>query len=181
VPDIYTIGHADRPWDTFIDLLHRQGITLLADIRRFPGSRHAPQFNEDHLRTALAAGGIAELHLAALGGRRRARPDSRNTAWRNPSFRGYADYMETPEFQAGLEELEALARTHRVAVMCAETVWWRCHRSLVADALTADGWQVWHIIDMGDPQPHRYTAPARIVDGALTYHPDPDQPPPGHD
>jgi uncharacterized protein (DUF488 family) len=173
VPEIFTIGHAARSWDTFVDLLHRQDITLLVDIRRFPGSRHAPQFNEDHLRAALATEGIGYLHLAALGGRRRARPDSPNAAWRHPSFRGYADHMETREFQAGLDHLMTLARTRRVAVMCAETVWWKCHRSLVADALTAHGWQVWHIIDEGHPQSHRYTSPARIVNGTLTYHPEP--------
>jgi len=177
MPDIFTIGHADRSWETFVDLLHRQDINLLVDIRRFPGSRHAPQFNDDRLRQALAAEGIDELHLSALGGRRRARPDSPNTTWRHPSFRGYADYMETREFQDALEALAALARTRRVAAMCAETVWWWCHRSLVADALTAHGWQVWHILDAADPRPHRYTSPARIVNGALTYHPDADQPP----
>lgn len=178
VPGIFTIGHADRPWEDFVTLLERHGITLLVDVRRHPGSRHAPQFNEDHLRTALADREIGYLHLAALGGRRRGHADSPNTTWRNASFRGYADYMETPEFQAGLDELVAMARSHRIAIMCAETVWWRCHRSLIADALTAQGWQVWHILDEGDPRPHRYTAPARIVDGALTYHPDPHQPPP---
>jgi uncharacterized protein (DUF488 family) len=172
VPEIYTIGHAARSWAEFVDLLHHQGITLLVDIRRFPGSRHAPQFNEETMRAALADEGIGYQHLPDLGGRRRALPDSPNTAWRHPSFRGYADYMETSEFQASLHELIELAQTERVAIMCAEAVWWKCHRSMVADALLAKGWQVWHILDDGEPRTHRFTAPARLVDGALTYRPD---------
>lgn len=172
MPEIYTIGHSDRDLDTFVALLRHRGIEMLVDIRRYPGSRHAPWFNEDHLRESLPMAGISYIHLVSLGGRRRARPDSPNTAWQHPSFRGYADYMETAEFRAGLEELTALAQQHRVAIMCAETVWWRCHRALVSDALMATGWQVWHILDESDPRPHRYTAPARIVDGELTYHQD---------
>jgi len=169
VGEIYTIGHATRAWSEFVDLLHRSGISLLVDIRRFPGSRHAPQFKQEALREALVAEGIRYQHLPALGGRRRARPDSPNTAWRHPSFRGYADYMETGEFQTGLRELMELAQTQRVAIMCAESVWWKCHRALVADALLARGWQVWHILDGGKLRPHQFTAPARLVDGALTY------------
>lgn len=172
--DIFTIGHADRPSHDFIELLQRNGISLLVDIRRHPGSRHAPQFSQEPLRLALAEAGIGYLHLEALGGRRRAMPNSPNTAWRNASFRGYADYMETAEFQNGLRELVELARSQRVAIMCAETVWWRCHRALVADALTAQGWQVWHIMDGGPPSPHHFTAPARVVDGVLTYWPEQD-------
>jgi uncharacterized protein (DUF488 family) len=168
--DIFTIGHASRTWEDFVGLLYRNGITLVADVRRFPGSRHAPQFNEKVMSDALADEGIAYRHLSALGGRRRARPDSRNTTWRNPSFQGYADYMETDEFHAALRELMELARESRVAIMCAETVWWRCHRSMVADALTGKDWQVWHIVDTGPPKPHRSTSPARFADGVLTYH-----------
>lgn len=171
--DIFTIGHSSRAWEEFVDLLHRNGITLLVDIRRFPGSRHAPQFNEEVLSAALATEGIGYRHLSALGGRRRARADSRNTAWRNPSFRGYADYMETGAFHAAIHELKALARKDRIAIMCAEAVWWRCHRSMVADVLKGDGWQVWHIIDDGPPKPHRFTRPARVEDGVLTYHVEP--------
>lgn len=110
------------------------------------------------------------MPLPELGGRRRARPDSPNDTWRNPSFRGYADYMETAEFEAGLDALMSLARTHRVAVMCAEAVWWRCHRALVSDALVAKGWRTQHIMSDGSLRPHRMSAPARIVDGELTYH-----------
>lgn len=176
MPELFTIGHADRPRDAFATMLHHHGITLLVDIRRFPGSRHAPQFNQDVMRIALATAGIGYLHLPVLGGRRRPLPDSRNTTWRNASFQGYADYMETSEFSAGLAELKALAAEpgQRVAIMCAETVWWRCHRALVSDALLSQGWQVWHILDDGAAKPHRLSAPARIVNGTLTYHPDPD-------
>jgi uncharacterized protein (DUF488 family) len=170
--EIYTVGHAARPWKEFVGLLHGHEITILADIRRFPGSRHAPQFNEETMRTALAAEGIGYHHLPLLGGRRQARADSVNTAWKHPSFRGYADYMETRDFQDGLHELTVLARSHRVAVMCAETVWWKCHRSLVADALMAEDWHVLHILDTGEPRPHRLTTPARLESGVLTYHAD---------
>lgn len=172
VAELYTIGHAARPWEEFVELLQRNGISLLVDIRRYPGSRHAPQFNQDVMRQALAAAGIGYQHIEALGGRRRVLPDSPNTAWRNLSFRGYADYMETTAFLNGLRELMELAQAQRVAITCAETLWWRCHRSLVADALTARGWQVWHIMDDSPPSPHRLSAPARIVDGALTYRPE---------
>lgn len=169
---IFTIGHATLPAAEFVGLLREQGIELLVDIRRFPGSRTSPQFNPDELRATLERAGIAYAHLEALGGRRRARLDSPNCAWRNPSFRGYADYMETPMFRAGLGELERLASACRVAIMCAEAVWWRCHRSMVADALTTDGWQVWHIMSSGPMRPHRFTEPARIAGGVLTYHQD---------
>lgn len=168
---IWTIGHANRSLQEFIDLLRGQHITLLVDIRRFLGSRRSPQFSPEALAEALALAGIGYLHLVALGGRRRPRPDSLNIAWRNDSFRGYADYMETAEFAMGLRELVAEARTQRVAIMCAETLWWRCHRAMVSDALVARGWQVWHILDAGPPKPHRLSEPARIVDGRLTYHP----------
>ena len=166
---IYTIGHVAMPVEYFIDLLRRFEVTLLVDIRRFPGSRKSPQFNREALAEALKAAGIGYEHFDVLGGRRRPRPDSLNCAWRNESFRGYADYMETPEFREGLQELIALARGQRVAIMCAEAVWWRCHRSMVADALTVEGWEVQHIMSDGGLRPHRLTAPARIVEGALTY------------
>lgn len=167
---IFTIGHAALSIEVFVELLQQHQIELLVDIRRFPGSRNAPQFGQERLQASLEQAGIAYLHLAVLGGRRKTRPDSPNWAWRNESFRGYADYMETAEFQLGLRELESLARTRRVAIMCAEAVWWRCHRSMVADALTADGWQVWHIMSDGTLRAHRLSQPAHIVDGTLTYH-----------
>jgi uncharacterized protein (DUF488 family) len=168
--EIFTIGHADLPIGTFIEHLRRNHVDMLVDIRRYPGSRHAPQYGQEALRDELAAAGIGYRHLVALGGRRKAQPDSPNGAWRNASFRGYADYMETAEFRQGLLELEALARGRRIAIMCAESVWWRCHRSMVADALTADGWEVRHIMSDGAIRPHRLTEPARLIDGTLTYH-----------
>lgn len=167
--EIWTIGHSTLPASEFVALLLRHGITLLVDIRRHPGSRNAPQFGQAALCEALDAAGIGYVHLAELGGRRNPMPDSPNGAWRNASFRGYADHMETDEFRTGLRELEKLAHSQRVAIMCAESVWWRCHRSMVADALEAHGWQVRHIMSDGTAKPHRLTSPAHIVDGELTY------------
>ncbi len=158
------------PIEEFIDLLKRFDITLLVDIRRFPGSRKSPQFGSDALRERLAQAGIGYVHLVGLGGRRQPRADSQNCAWRNASFRGYADYMETEEFENALRELIELARGQRVAIMCSEAVWWRCHRSMVSDALMAHGWQVWHIMSDGNRRPHHYTEPARLEHGVLTYH-----------
>jgi len=169
-PEIFTIGHVAMPIDHFVELLKRFDIRMLVDIRRFPGSRKSPQFGSDALRESLAEAGIGYMHLVALGGRRQPRPDSQNCAWRNMSFRGYADYMETPEFAEGLRELMDLARNQRVAIMCSEAVWWRCHRSMVSDALMAQGWQVWHIMSDGARKPHRFTEPARLENGELTYH-----------
>ena len=157
------------PWDQFLELLRRFEITLLVDIRRFPGSRHAPQFGQDVMSAALTTEGIEYLHLSELGGRRRARPDSLNTTWRNASFRGYADYMETEEFRDGLDRLMSLAQTQRVAIMCAESVWWRCHRSMVSDALLAQGWRVLHIMSDGKLLWHHLTAASRLVNGTLSY------------
>lgn len=168
---IWTIGHSTRSLEEFIGLLRRHGIGLVADVRRFPGSRRVPQFDKAGLRDALAADGIGYAHLPGLGGRRPARPDSRNLNWRNASFRGYADYMETAEFRAGLDRLLELARSARTAVMCAEAVWWRCHRSLIADRLKSTGIRVIHILDYDRTEEHPYTAAARLVDGHLTYAP----------
>jgi uncharacterized protein (DUF488 family) len=170
VKEIFTIGHSTHSLEAFVNLLLRNEIELLVDVRRHPGSRHEPQFGEVALRGALAEQGIDYLHLPALGGRRRSRPDSPNIAWRNLSFRGYADHMETAEFRDGLEQLMALARSQRTAIMCAEAVWWRCHRALIADALTARGWQVWHIMGDGASKPHRLTGPAHVENGELAYH-----------
>jgi uncharacterized protein (DUF488 family) len=166
---IWTIGHSTRPIDAFIALLHSQQIELLIDVRRFPGSRMHPQFNSAALATSLAGAGIAYRPAPELGGRRTPRRDSCNTAWRNASFRGYADHMETAEFGAALERLVADAVKQRTAVMCAEAVWWQCHRSLIADALKARGVQVLHILDGPKIAEHPYTAAARVVDGRLEY------------
>jgi uncharacterized protein (DUF488 family) len=166
---LWTIGHSNRSIEDFIDLLQAQRITRVADVRRFPGSRKNPQFNPTELEHALASSGIGYTPLPELGGRRAPRPDSPHTAWRNEAFRGYADYMDTPEFAAGAERLAGLAREDRAAAMCAEGVWWRCHRSMIADDFKAHGWTVLHIMGPGEPREHPYTAPARVEDGELRY------------
>ncbi len=167
---LWTIGHGNRPAAEFIRLLGAHGVRLLADIRTLPRSRRHPQFDREALPASLAAAGIAYLHLPKLGGLRRPRADSVNTAWRNAGFRGYADYMGTAEFAAALDELVRLASGTPTAIMCAETVPWRCHRSLVADALLVRGVQVRHILTgaAGDPL-HRLTPFARVEHGRLTY------------
>ena len=170
---IWTIGHSTRGIDEFISLLEENKIKLLVDVRAGPGSRRHPQFNKDALAESLSAHGIRYEHFLELGGRRRPRSDSKNTAWRNASFRGYADYMETEEFHKGVERLLGLAReAGRVAIMCAEAVWWRCHRSLISDYLKVRGIEVMHILDANKIEPHPYTSAARIVDGELSYRPE---------
>jgi uncharacterized protein (DUF488 family) len=166
---LWTIGHSTRPIQAFIALLQSQQIELVVDVRRFPGSRMHPQFNSGPLATSLAGAGITYRSAPELGGRRTPRRDSRNTVWRSASFRGYADYMETREFAVALARLLGDAPGHRTAVMCAEAVWWQCHRSLIADALKARGVQVRHILDGPKIVEHPYTAAARVVDGRLEY------------
>jgi len=167
---IWTIGHSTRPIDDFISLLDQNGIKLLADVRTLPGSKRYPHFNKEALAESLSARGIRYEHFPELGGRRKTKRDSRNTAWRNASFRGYADYMETEQFHKGVERLLALAReAGPTAIMCAEAVWWRCHRSLISDFLKARGIGVVHILDANKTEPHPFTSAARIVDGALSY------------
>jgi uncharacterized protein (DUF488 family) len=166
---VLTVGHATRPVEELVGLLHDNGVETLADVRTVPRSRHNPQFNRDTLPGRLAAAGIAYLHLPALGGLRHPRRDSNNTGWRNASFRGFADYMQTPEFEAALAPLAELARRRRVALMCAETVPWRCHRSLIADALAVRGAEVQHILGEGHRQPHRLTPFAKVEGTRVTY------------
>src|SRR6266516_4732371 len=167
---IWTIGHSTRTIDKFISLLEEHGIKVLADVRSLPGSKRYRQFNKETLADSLAQAGIRYEHFPELGGRRKVRPDSRNTAWRNASFRGYADHMETEEFGKGVERLLDLAReAGPTAIMCAEAVWWRCHRSLISDYLKARGIEVTHILGANKTEPHPYTPAARIVHGALTY------------
>ncbi len=165
---IYTVGHSTRSLDELVALLRAAGVTVLADIRTIPRSRHNPQFDSEALRTALRARRIRYVHLPALGGLRRARPDSVNTGFRNASFRGFADYMLTEGFESGLSELRALAASP-VAVMCAEAVPWRCHRSLVADALTVRGAEVEHITGAGRTSQHRLTPFAHVEGTRVTY------------
>jgi uncharacterized protein (DUF488 family) len=167
---IWTIGHSTRNIDVFISLLEENGIKLLVDVRSLPGSKRYPQFNRETLAQSLNALGIRYGHFPELGGRRKSKPNSRNTAWRNASFRGYADYMETEEFRKGIERLLDLAReAGPAAIMCAEAVWWRCHRSLISDYLKARGIEVMHILDANKIAPHPFTSAARIVNGKLSY------------
>ena len=158
---IFTIGHSTHPAERFIRLLDAHGIEVLCDVRRFPASRRNPQFNRDALSQSLEAAGIAyESFADELGGRRRPRATGEPSPWRNPAFRGYAEYMETPEFAAGLERLETLAGERRAAIMCAEGDWRRCHRRLVSDALANRGWRVIHIRPDGRSEEHELGLPA---------------------
>jgi uncharacterized protein (DUF488 family) len=169
---LYTIGHSTRTLEELVALLGDCGVSILADIRTIPRSRHNPQFEQDALRTALSRRRIRYVHLRALGGLRRTRKDSPNAGWRNASFRGYADYMQTADFERGLSELGELTQQGTVAVMCAEAVPWRCHRSLVADALTVRGAHVEHITGPGQSHPHRLTPFAHVEDTRITYPPE---------
>lgn len=166
---LYTIGHSTRTLDELVDLLRAAGVSILADIRTIPRSRHNPQFEGEALRSALSRRRIRYLHLSALGGLRHARRDSPNAGWRNAGFRGYADHMLTDEFERGLDALHALAGEGTIAVMCAEAVPWRCHRSLVADALTVRGAHVEHITGPGRQSLHRLTPFARVEGMRITY------------
>ena len=167
---IWTLGHSTRSTDTFISLLKPNGIKLLADVRSLPGSKRYPQFNKEKLSDSLGKAGMRYEHFPELGGRRKAKPDSKNRAWRNESFRGYADYMETEDFDKGVKRLLNLAAdVGPAAIMCAEAVWWRCHRSLISDYLKVRGIEVMHILDANKTEPHPYTSAARIVNGQLSY------------
>jgi uncharacterized protein (DUF488 family) len=170
--NLYTLGHSTRPLEELTTILQERAVTLLADVRTVPRSRHNPRFNADTLPAALAAAGIRYLHLKELGGLRRPMADSPNCGWHNASFRGYADYMQTDAFAEALEKLIDLARRETVAVMCAEAVPWRCHRSLIADALLARGIAVEHLLSPGHGLPHRLT-PFALVDGLTITYPGP--------
>jgi len=186
---MWTIGHSTRQIDEFISLLEENEIKLLADVRAWPASKRYPQFNKDALTESLNAHGIRYEHFPDLGGKRKSKPDSRNTAWRNASFRGYADYMETEQFQEGIGGLLDLAGQGAAAsadaevkhdggeavtpcptaIMCAEAVWWRCHRSLISDYLKARGIEMMHILGANKTEAHPYTSAAQIVNGELSY------------
>lgn len=166
---VWTIGHSTRSLDEFIELLRIYDVHAIADVRSFPGSRKYPHFGQELLAQSLHERGFGYEWFRELGGRRRAHTDSPNTVWRNMSFRGYADYMETPAFQAAVKELIERTLHTRTALMCAEAVWWRCHRSMIADYLCVQGIEVIHILGDRNPKLHPMTAPARIVDGRLTY------------
>jgi len=166
---IWTVGHSTRSAEEFGRLLQSQRIETLVDVRSFPGSRRYPQFNKESLLEFLSQLGIKYVHAPALGGRRRSRPASHNTAWKNASFRAYADHMESEEFEKGVASLLELASQGRTTVMCAESLWWRCHRSLIADYLKAKGIVVTHILDEKKTELHPFTPAARIVNGKLSY------------
>ena len=173
---VLTVGHSTRPIEAFIELLVGHGVTQLVDVRTVPRSRHNPQFSQDALPGALEAVGIGYVHAPGLGGFRHAQVDSPNAGWRNLSFRGYADYMQTPDFDAELASVVELARTDRVALMCAEAVPWRCHRSLIADALGVRGVIACEISSPTRLQPHKLTSFARVRGERVTYPPDPLEP-----
>jgi uncharacterized protein (DUF488 family) len=170
MPDaILTVGHSTHSIDEFLNLLTGHGVRRLVDVRTVPRSRHNPQFNREELPKSLRRAHIGYTHLPELGGLRHSRKDSPNTGWRNLSFRGFADYMQTPEFEAGLQKLLRMAGEEPVAIMCAESVPWRCHRSLIADALAARGLPVAHIIGEKPAGPHKITPFAKIEGTVVTY------------
>jgi uncharacterized protein (DUF488 family) len=171
-PVVLTIGHSTRSIEKFIQLLKAHEVTCIVDVRTIPRSRHNPQFNADSLPTSLKAAGIGYVHTSELGGLRRTTRDSINGGWRNASFRGFADYMQTPEFAKAIDELIELAKRKRIAIMCAEAVPWRCHRSLIADALLVRGIPAEHIMSLTRRQPHALTPFAKVRGTEITYPPE---------
>lgn len=167
---IYTIGHSTHTIEVFIAMLQSFDIKTIVDIRRFPGSRKFPQFDQENLKTALEEVGIQYISMLELGGRRKPNKDSKNTSWKNESFRGYADYMETTAFSNAVVKLEKIGLLQTTAYMCSEAVWWRCHRSMVSDYLKAKGWNVLHIMGIDKVQEHKYTAPAKVVGSNVFYY-----------
>lgn len=166
---VWTIGHSTHPIEKFISILQSFNIELIADVRTFPGSRKYPQFNKENLEVSLPSSSIRYIHLPQLGGRRKARIESKNTGWKNAAFRGYADYMDTEDFANGITALEHLAMQKRVAYMCSESVWWKCHRRLISDYLKMREWKVVHIMGENKGSEHVLTSPAHLVHGQLTY------------
>lgn len=166
---LWSIGHSTRPFEVFAGMLGEARIEVLADVRRYAGSRRNPQYSVEAMAESLAQVGIEYVSMPDLGGRRTARPDTPHTAWRNAAFRGYADYMDTPEYAKARDRLAGIALRRRTAVMCAEAMWWQCHRSLICDDFKASGWEVLHLLSPGRIDQHPYTSAARIVDGRLDY------------
>lgn len=169
MPIVLTIGHSTRPWDVFLDLLRAHGVRRVIDVRSIPRSRHNPQFDQETLRQKLRGARIGYVHLRKLGGLRHARRDSPNMGWHNTSFRGFADYMQTSEFEAALNRLIKLAHQKRSAIMCAEAVPWRCHRSLIADALTVHGIRVEDIVSKTRTRRHSRISFGRVHRNRITY------------
>jgi uncharacterized protein (DUF488 family) len=166
---IWTLGHSTHPIDVFVSLLTTYEISVLVDVRRYPGSRRFPQYNREYLSETLKGMGIIYHHMPDLGGRRTPRPDSKNSGWRVAAFRGYADYMETEPFFKSVSALEDLAVQTSTAIMCSEAVWWSCHRALIGDYLKWKGWKVMHIMSESKAQEHPYTKPAKIFNDTLVY------------
>src|SRR5688500_4477203 len=168
---LWTVGHSSRTMQEFVGLLQSEHVERLADVRRYAGSRAHPHFNPDPFSAALSEHGVDYVAFPELGGRRAPLPASHNTVWRNAAFRGYADYMETAEYRAGIDRLRAAAARRRTALLCAEAVWWRCHRALIADDLKTRGIPVRHIMAAGRVVEHPLTSAARVVQGKLSYRP----------
>jgi uncharacterized protein (DUF488 family) len=166
---VWTIGHSTHSLEAFVGILRAHRIEALADVRLLPGSRRYPHFNREVLAASLRETGIEYVHVAELGGRRKPKANSQNIAWRNESFRGYADHMESAEFLRGIDALQELALGKRTAIMCAEAVWWQCHRALISDWLKAHGVEVLHILSENKVEPHPYTSAAQVIDGRLSY------------
>jgi len=171
---VWTVGHSTHPLEAFVTLVRAHGVTAIADVRKIPRSRRNPQFNIETLPTSLAAAGLAYVHRPGLGGLRRERTDSINLGWKNPSFRAYADYMQTEDFARELDALLALGTRERLAIMCAEAVWWRCHRSLIADAVVVRGEPVLHILTSERTEPHTLRDFARVDNGRVSYPGEPE-------
>jgi len=169
MPKVWSVGHGTRPLEEFLAVLNEARIAVLVDVRSAPGSRRHPQFGQSALASSLAATGIEYVHLRGLGGRRDAVPGSPHFALRVEAFRGYADHMASSEFASDYTRLVGLARDHPTAFMCAETLWWQCHRRMLSDRLSVDGWTVAHLLEPGKNEPHRVWDVARVVDGRLVY------------
>ena len=166
---IYTIGHSNHNIEVFLKMLTSLKIKKLVDVRRFPGSRKFPQFNQESLKESLIKFGIDYIYIEDLGGRRKEVDELKNSRWRNTSFRAYSEYMETTKFKTAIDELSNIASEIPTAYMCSEAVWWRCHRALISDYLKFKGWTVYHIMAIGKYKEHPYTSPAMISNGKLSY------------
>lgn len=169
---IWTVGHSTHSFEEFTSMLSYFNIELLADIRSFPGSKRYPHFDKEYLENALSLQSVEYMHFQQLGGRRKPILESKNIAWKHDAFRGYADYMETEDFKEAITQLETIGKEKRTAFMCSESLWWKCHRSLVADYFKSKEWKVIHIMGNGKEAEHPYTAPAKIVNGKLSYSDD---------
>jgi uncharacterized protein (DUF488 family) len=167
---IWTIGHSTRPIEELIEILKSFRIESVADVRSYPGSRRYPQFNIENLSVSLQEEGIEYIHMKGLGGRRKPDKNSKNMGWKNDAFKGFADYMETSEFKDAVRKLMELALLKKTSIMCAEALWWRCHRSLISDYLKLNGWNVFHLISQNKTEEHTYTKPAKIKQGNLFYN-----------